>query len=98
MRSFRRAVLGGTIGFVLGISPAGLPAGEPASAKGPPAGDLKPERAAEARDFRARTNKALSAAFPATSAERRTQAEKLVSLYKQIGAAKEITGPERSRL
>jgi hypothetical protein len=40
----------------------------------------------------------LSAAFPATASQRRTQAEKLVSLYTQIGTSKEIAGPQRARL
>jgi hypothetical protein len=98
-QNLRRAVLGGAIGFIFGISPFSLAAGLPSSpTERSSAGDPKPQQPAAASNLRARTNKALSTAFPATSGERRTQAEKLVSLYTEIGEAKQLAGAERSRL
>ncbi|HWB09356.1 MAG TPA: hypothetical protein VG826_09040 [Pirellulales bacterium] len=93
---FWRVAAASAIGLAVAAAPWPLRAGQPSAASKPPQKD--DQETAPATSFRARTNRALSAAFPAAPAERKAQAAALLSLYTQIGEAKEVIPAERSRL
>ena len=98
LHRFWRMAVGGAIGILLGGAPLILLAGESQTGVTRPNDKAKPAQSVPGRGFRGRTNNALKAPFPATSGERKAQAEKLLSLYKQIGEAKDVIPAERGRL
>jgi hypothetical protein len=63
-----------------------------------PAPELKPVDPPKAADLRSQISAGLREVFPATPIARRQQAEKLVVLYRQTSAAKDISAAERARL
>jgi hypothetical protein len=99
LRRFSRASVGCTQGLVVAAALWHLLTGQPlAASEQLQKDDQEPARPVQTGGFRERTNLALSVRFPVASAARKTQAKELISLYKQIGEARELLPAERSRL